>query len=152
MLRNGQHGRRNVSGFIYGEQDRLVVWASERIGYPPRTDAQAIGWQENGQLRAVTLWDCFSQCDCNIHIASDGSRQWLRKAFLRASFYHPFIQWGMRRVTGLVPAKNTAALTFDLHLGFQQEGVCRNALPDDDIIILGMLREDCRFIPPKFRG
>ena len=57
----------------------------------------------------------------------------------------------MRRVTALVPAKNTAALRFDLHLGFKQEGVVRHALPDDDIIILGLLREDCRFIPQEYR-
>jgi hypothetical protein len=141
-----------VNGFIYGEQERLIGWASEVIGITPRPDAQAIGWQENGQLRAVTVWDSFSVCDCNIHIASDGTRQWMRKSFLRASFMHPFIQWNLRRVTGLVPAKNTVALAFDLHLGFRQEGICRHALPDDDIIILGLLREDCRFIPKTHRG
>lgn len=151
MLRNGQHGRCNVNGFIYDEQDRLIKWASEVIGFTPRPDAHAIGWQEHGQLRAVTLYDGFSQCDCNIHIASDGSRQWMRKSFLCASFMHPFVQWKLRRVTGLVPAKNVTALQFDLHLGFQQEGLCRNALPDDDIIILGLLREDCRFIPQRYR-
>lgn len=141
-----------MDGFIYGDNDRLVGWAAEVIGFTPRNDVQAIGWQEDGQIRAVTLWDGFSACDCNIHIASDGSRQWMRRPFLRASFWHPFVQFGLRRLTGLVPAKNEAALRFDLHLGFVREGLIRHALPDDDIIILGMLREHCRFIPEEFRS
>lgn len=140
-----------MTGFIYDEQDRLVEWAASCIGFEPRQDVKAIGWQEHGKLRAVTLWDGFSKCDCNIHIASDGSGNWLRRAFLKTSFAHPFVQWDLRRVTGLVPSKNVAALTFDLHLGFQREGLIRNALPDDDIIVLGMLREDCRFIPSQYR-
>ena len=140
-----------MNGFIYGEDERLIEWASRIIGFSPRPDAKAVGWQEHGVLRAVTMWDGFSECDCNIHIASDGTGHWLRRPFLRMSFYHPFMQWGHRRVTGMVPAKNHAALRFDLHLGFKQEGIVRHALPDDDVIILGLLREDCRWIPKDYR-
>lgn len=152
LILKSKHEGSDLNGFIYGDNDRLVGWAAEVIGFTPRNDVQAIGWQENGQLRAVTLWDGFSACDCNIHIASDGSGKWLRRPFLRASFWHPFVQFNLRRVTGLVPAKNAAALRFDLHLGFVREGLIRNALPDDDIIILGMLREDCRFLPENLRS
>lgn len=136
---------------IYDRKEELVAWAANVIGFQPRPDAMAIGWEEAGTLRAVTLYDGFSECDCNIHIASDGTGVWLRRAFLAASFAHPFRQWNLRRVTGLVPAKNTAALRFDLHLGFKQEGIIRHALPDDDIIVLGLLREDCRYIPKQYR-
>ena len=137
---------------VYENVDEMVVWASKIIGFQPRPDVTAIGWRESGSLRAVTLYDGFSECDCNIHIASDGSGNWLRRAFLIASFMHPFVQWRLRRVTGLVPAKNKDALRFDLHLGFKQEGYLRHALPDDDIVVLGMLRETCRYIPPEYRA
>lgn len=137
---------------VYGEDERLIAWASERIGgLQFRPDAKAIGSEINGKLVGVTVFDCFSTCDVNMHIASDGSGHWLTRAFLVAGFAYPFIQCGMRRVTGLVPAKNEAALRFDLHLGFKKEGLCRHALPDDDIIILGMTRSECRFIPPEHR-
>ena len=137
---------------VYENVDEMVVWASKIIGFQPRPDVTAIGWRESGSLRAVTLYDGFSECDCNIHIASDGSGNWLRRAFLIASFMHPFVQWRLRRVTGLVPAKNKDALLFDLHLGFKQEGYLHHALPDDDIVVLGMLRETCRYIPPEYRA
>ena len=136
---------------VYENVDEMVVWASKIIGFQPRPDVTAIGWRESGSLRAVTLYDGFSECDCNIHIASDGSGNWLSRQFLIASFMHPFVQWRLRRVTGLVPAKNKDALRFDLHLGFKQEGIVRNALPDDDIILLGMLKSECVYLPRAYR-
>lgn len=138
-------------GEIVYDDESMIPWAVEKIGFQPRPDVRAIGWREDGALRAVTLYDGFSASDCNMHIASDGSGTWLRRSFLVTSFMHPFVQWGLRRVTGLVPAKNEKALNFDLHLGFVQEGYLRHALPDDDIIVLGMLRETCRYIPTKYR-
>ena len=139
-------------GEIVYDDESMIHWAIEKIGFEPRPDVRAIGWRENGSLRAVTLYDGFSECDCNMHIASDGSGNWLRRAFLVASFMHPFVQWRLRRVTGLVPAKNKDALRFDLHLGFKQEGYLQHALPDDDLYLLGMLRENCRYIPPEYRA
>lgn len=139
-------------GEIVYNDESMIPWAIEKIGFEPRPDVRAIGWRENGSLRAVTLYDGFSECDCNMHIASDGSGNWLRRAFLVASFMHPFVQWRLRRVTGLVPAKNKDALRFDLHLGFKQEGYLQHALPDDDLYLLGMLRENCRYIPPEYRA
>ena len=136
----------------YEGQEEMVSWAQKVIGCQFRPDAKAIGLEGDNGLQAVTVFDGFSQCDCNIHVASDGSGRWMTREFLFHSFAYPFIQLGLRRVTGLVPAKNEAALRLDLHLGFEHEGRCRNALPDDDIIVLGMLRENCRFIPRDYRS
>lgn len=137
---------------IYGQDERLLNWASSRVGgIQFRPDATAIGWEREGEIRAVVVFDSFSAADCNMHIASDGTKRWMSKELLFAAFAYPFVQCGLRRVTGLVPAKNHAALSFDLHIGFKLEGQCRNALPDDDIIILGMTRGSCRFIAPEYR-
>jgi RimJ/RimL family protein N-acetyltransferase len=140
-----------MATLTYDNQDKLIAWASECIGFTPRSDAQAMGWVEGERLIAVTVWDGFSECDCNIHVASNRTGHWLTRGFLRASFAHPFIQWKMRRVTALVPASNARAIRFDLHLGFEREGLIRHALPDDDLIVMGMLRENCRHIPEQHR-
>lgn len=141
-----------MSELIYGQDETLIEWAQCVIGCTFRSDATAIGNASDGKILAVAVFDGFSECDCNIHIASDGSGHVLSRGFLAASFAYPFIQLNMRRVTGLVPASNTKALKFDYHLGFVFEGRCRNALPNDDIIILGMLREECPFLPEKYRS
>lgn len=136
------------SVLIYGQEDRLLPWAAARTGGGTfREDAYALGLERDGVLVAVVVYDGFSVADCNMHVASDGSRHWLNRTFLAAAFAHPFLQWGLRRVTGLVPAKNAAALAFDEHLGFAREGYHRHALPDDDLVTLGLLREDCRYLP-----
>lgn len=136
---------------VYGEERRLLPWAQERIGFKFRRDAYTIGQERDGELVAVVVFDNFSDADCNMHIASDGSRAWLSKGLLMAAFAYPFIQLGLRRVTGMVPSRNEAALSFDEHIGFVREGYHPHALPDDDVVSLGMLRENCRFIQKEFR-
>ena len=132
---------------IYGQEDRLLPWAQERIGVSFRSDAYTIGLEKDGELVAVVVYDTFSEVDCCTHIASDGTRPWMNKSLLLAAFAYPFIQLKLRRVTGMVPAKNTQALAFDEHIGFVREGYHPKALPDDDLVSLGLLRENCRFIP-----
>lgn len=137
---------------IYGEEDRLLPWALERIGIESfRRDAYSLGLEREGELVAVVVYDGFSRCDCNMHLASDGSGKWMNKAILAASFAYPFIQLRLNRVTGLVPAKNQEALKLNEHLGFEREGLCLKALPDDDMVVMGLLRENCRWVPKESR-
>jgi Acetyltransferases, including N-acetylases of ribosomal proteins len=139
---------------VYDRTDELLRWAAERIGVERfKDDAKAIGQERNGEICAVVVYDCFSETDCNMHIASDGSRKWLTRDLLVAAFSFPFVQCGFRRVTGLVPASNEAALRFDEHIGFRREGYHPLAAPDGgDLISLGLLRKDCRYIPARFRN
>src|SRR5574342_484831 len=99
---------------IYGEEDRLIPWALERIGIDCfRDDAKTIGLERDGSIAAVAVYDCFSAVECNVHLASDGTRRWLNRAFLVTGFAYPFIQCGFDSITGLVPADNHDALRFD---------------------------------------
>lgn len=137
---------------IYGEEDRLLRWAQERIGVIFRPDAYTIGLERNGQIAATVVFDTFSETDCCMHIASDGTRAWMSKELLLRAFAYPFTQLGLPRVTGLVPADNEDALRFDEHLGFVREGYHPKAGPGGkDLISLGLLRENCRFIPKEQR-
>jgi|SRR5213595_165503 len=142
-----------MSRLVYGEDERLLPWAAARIGLESfRPDARTIGLERDGVLVAVVVFDGFSSVDANMHVASDGSARWLNRAFLAACFAYPFVQCRLRRVTGLVPATNRAALRFDEHLGFRREGYHPRATPTGgDLISLGMLREHCRFIPAESR-
>ena len=137
---------------IYGREQELLPWAQERIGVTFRDDAKTIGLERDGEIRAVVVYDTFSTADCCMHIASDGTRAWMSKSLLISAFCYPLVQCGFKRVTGLVPASNAAALAFDENLGFKREGFHPLAGPDgDDLISLGMLRKDCRFIPEEHR-
>ena len=75
-----------------------------------------------------------------------GDPGWMNRAFLKASFAYPFRQLGKARVTGRIDALDAKTLDIDKRMGFQIEGRLRNALGDRDIIIVGMLRQECRWI------
>jgi RimJ/RimL family protein N-acetyltransferase len=100
--------------------------------------------EEDGELLAVVVFNLYSGADIAMHIAAVPGRRWMTREFLRVAFRYPFVQLGCRRVSGFVPASNADAQRFDEHLGFRREGLMRHALPDDDIIVYGMLREEAR--------
>lgn len=125
----------------------LVDWVRANHTYSPFPDARAVGVVDrHDRIRAAALYDVFEPATCRMHIFSDGSRAWLNREALYTAFSYPFLQCGLRRVTGLIASRNTPSLSLARRLGFRDEGVCPNSLPDDDVIVLGMLREHCRFL------
>ena len=137
---------------IYNRDDILLPWVAERINQPGfQSGAVAIGIGDGARIRGAVVYECVNQADCYMHVASDGSGRWLTREFLTHVFAYPFIQLGLRRVTAMVPAKNAHAIRFDEKLGFKREGYHPHGIPDDDLVSLGMLRADCRFIPQEFR-
>lgn len=137
---------------IYGDEDKLMPWAAKRIGVRRfRPDAYTIGLEREGEIVAVVVFDTFYDTDCQMHIASDGTRAWMNKSLLLAAFAFPFVQLGLKRLTGMVPESNTEALAFDEHIGFVREGYHPDAADDGAMVSLGLLRRNCRFIPERFR-
>jgi hypothetical protein len=138
--------------FLLAHQDAMVAqWVSARIpifeyGSTPYT---ALGWMNAaGMILAGVVYQNYIRgTDIHMHVAALPGKRWLSRFFLGECFRYPFEQLGCRRVTGLVPASNTAAARFDEHLGFTAEGRLRQIMPDgDDLLIYGMLREECRFL------
>ena len=133
---------------ILNERDRCAEWARQRIAHVPSWGewCEAIGLEDDGKLLAVVVYNLYSGADIAMHIAAVPGRRWMTREFLRVAFRYPFVQLKCRRVSGFVPASNTDALRFDLHLGFVREGLMREALENgEDVIVLGMLERECRW-------
>lgn len=137
---------------VYDQEDRCLQWASDRIGTRPFSEfAHAIGVINGDEILAVTVWDNFSSYNCTMSIASDGGKRWMSREFLFRSFAYPFIQLDLRRATVVVAEGNDESLRLGLHLGFTVE--CervRRFFGDKDAIMMGMLREECRWIGDGF--
>lgn len=142
-----------TSRIIYGDEERLLPWAKDRIGLLEfRRDAHTIGLEKDGIIVAVAVYDTFSEVECNAHLASDGSKHWMNREFLVCGFAYPFIQCGFTSMTGVVPADNENAMKLNRHLGWVDVGVRHKALPGGgDIMVMEMLRENCRWIPEEHR-
>ncbi|WP_159953045.1 GNAT family protein [Rhizobium sp. 18065] len=139
---------------IYDNQDRMIVWAVDKIGgHEFRPDAKAIGIERGSELVAVVVFDNFSPGSCCISVASDGTRRWLTREFLIRVFAYPFIQLGHHRLTALISATNHDSQRFCTSCGFQKEGLLRQGCPDQsDMIVMGLLRDECRWLPERFSG
>lgn len=136
----------------YGDDARFIEWASEITGARYFPDARAIGVVDGDRIRGAAIFDVFSLSSCNIHFVSDGSKRWLTREALIAFFAYPFIQCKLRRVTGYIALKNAEAQKMAVDLGATYEGLLRYGLPDDDLVIYGITRDRCVFIPPEFRS
>ncbi len=127
----------------------LLAWASDRImpGLDWEPGTRAIGvLDEAGQIRAVAAYNMFYDGCCSAHIATDGSRAWANRGVLQAWFEYPFRQCGLSRMTAPVAADNVSAQILALKMGFSFEGRQRAGFLGKDVVLLGMLRSECRWI------
>ena len=129
-----------IAEFVSARQGQVNEWG----------DYTALGLIRGGVLVAGVIYNHFSGPNILMHVGAVPGRQWLNRRFLFAAFDYPFNQLGCRRVTGLVPKRNKVARKFDEHLGFVYEGNMQHALPDDDLIVYGLLREKCKWITTDF--
>lgn len=104
--------------------------------------ARFLGKVIDGELVALAAFDEYDGTNIEVHIAS---RRWTRD-WMRAAFHYCFNVCGCRRMTGLIDARNFHMKSYMSRLGFEYEGRMRHALPDGDIEIYGLLREDCKWV------
>jgi RimJ/RimL family protein N-acetyltransferase len=110
---------------------------------PYRTIGIANG---SGQLIAGAVYHRFRPFDCELTFAAS-SPAWCRRGVLAALFHYPFVQRGMERMTLVIGENNPRALKLNLGLGFKVEGRVRKAYDGkNDAFILGMLRDECKWI------
>lgn len=133
---------------IYGQDERILPWVAERVdadGFGP--GSIALGLEENDTLIAGVAFNMYSGPSICMHVAAESGKRWMNRDFLFRSFAYPFIQLKCHRVTGLVRVDNVEAQRFNKHLGFKTEGLLRRAATDGtDMIVCGMLRDECRFL------
>jgi len=139
-----------VRRLVYGEDERVVAWAESRIPLSHfARDARCIAAEHDGELVGAFVFTNFGPHACFMHVASDQHWGWLTRELLIHAFAYPFVQLNYRRVSAVVSEHNAKSLRFVQRLGAQEEGRMREAGPEgEDFIMFGMLRRECRFLPP----
>lgn len=133
---------------LYGQDQEVMEWVRDKI---PHMDGGtfsnfgAIGVTSNGALIGGVVYHEYKLTDIQMSGAAI-SKKWLSHYRLMKIFSYPFIQLGCRRVTMLVPLRNSETRNFVEGLGFKQEGVLRQAFLDGDCVVYGMLKQECKWI------
>ena len=137
---------------LYGRDAELVAMAEPISASRFRDDAKTIGVEIEGDIRAIFVFDTFSTTGCYVHISARRMRDWLPadpRDVLTPVFAFPFLQCGYARITTTISARNRPSLAFTKWIGGTREGLLRRACPDgSDLVVFGMLRQECRWLPP----
>lgn len=119
--------------------------AMEAIGFHLSDRARFIGESIDGKLVSLVAFDNYNGTNIDVHIVAER----ITRKLIRAVFRYAFEVCGCRRVTSLNDADNFQMKPYLERLGFQYEGTIRHGLPDSDLIVYGMTKEDCKWVSPK---
>ena len=117
----------------------------EALGFHLSDRARFIGEQVNGEMIGLVAFDNFNGTNIDIHIAATR----ITRRLLKAAAEYAFNLCGCRRITSLNDSANFQMQPYLERLGFQYEGTIRHGLPDSDLIVYGLIREDCKWVSPK---
>jgi RimJ/RimL family protein N-acetyltransferase len=133
---------------ILDQKERCLAFVSEQIGNTIGDGAwyQAIGFERDGRLIVAVIYTHMTEYDIVMHVAAEKGARWCTREFLSAAFRYPFVQLGLKRVTGFVPSANLEALKLNKHLGFRVEGLMRDGSEGCDMVVMGMLAAECRWV------
>jgi RimJ/RimL family protein N-acetyltransferase len=115
--------------------------------YNPAVDI-AISRTEDGVLFGGVLYNGFTGASINCHMAGFNPR-WGSRDMLWVCFDYPFNQLGCKKIFAQIPAQNVHAIKVNLKMGFVVETVIKDVFVEDDLVVLSMARDNCRWLKIK---
>lgn len=111
-------------------------------------DCTTIGIVRFGKLLGGVVYNNYRPQigDIMVHFAFD-SPKWATREVLASVCYYPFVQLNCNRVTAIVKKKNKRSRRFiEQAIGFRLEGCIRKGFGNDDAMLYGLLRHECRWL------
>lgn len=128
---------------------KVTDWVAQRTGGVAQPGDVGIGLVEDDRLIAGVSFDRWNGASICMHVAAEPGARWMTRQYLHVCFRYPFEQIKVRKIVGLVGAKNVEARRFDEHLGFVLEATLSDAHPDGSLLVYTMTREQCRWLSLK---
>ena len=114
---------------------------NNEFGFELSEKATFIGESIEGKLVSMAAFDNYNGTDIDVHIVA----QRMTRRWIKACMKYVFDVCGCRRMTSLNDSNNFTMQPYLERLGFKYEGTKRNGLPDSDLIIYGLTREDRKY-------
>ena len=123
-------------------------WVARRIfgGYFEER-SRSLGLKRDGKYVAGVIYENFNHRSFTCHIAITGR---MTTAFLYAIFDYPFNICEVEKIIVPVASENAESLKLVKNMGFTEEARIKDAHPLGDIVLLTMLKKDCRFLGERY--
>lgn len=129
-----------------------VIMEAAGAKYTPET-MTVISRGEGGELYGGVIYENWSGEGGSVvvHIAGFNPH-WINRDILFMMFDYPFNQLRCNQAFAQVRAKNVTCLKFCQSVGWEEVITLDAVYPDDDMVLLRMRRENCRFLGLKPRN
>jgi len=125
-------------------------WVAQKVGMLSSWGScYALGIVDTEKKAIVggVVFNNFNGSNATAHIALEPGIGRAMIALFEAVAHYAFVQFKLKRLTGLVDASNTKALNLDLHIGFEDEFTMKSAGSDGgDLRILVLWPDKCRWL------
>ena len=88
----------------------------------------------------------FTKSDADMELTAYAERGGITRGVIRFIANYVFNQNGCRRLTVRTKKRNRRVLKLAPRYGFKYEGIQRHFYADDDAVVFGMLRDNCRWL------
>ena len=133
---------------VYGHDAEVAAWVACHAPHAEHGFSKfvAIGVERDGELVAGCVYTDYHGHTISISMAST-TPLWASRKTVGAMFAYPFMQLKCQRLTACTGRSMVSVREFLERLGFVEEGILRRGFADDDCVVYGMLREECRWLP-----
>jgi RimJ/RimL family protein N-acetyltransferase len=123
-------------------------WTAQKVdgGYFQER-SRSIGLKKNGEFVAGVIYENWHGKSITCHIAVTGR---MTSAYLGAIFYYPFNVCKVGKIIVPVSSANIASIKFVEKMGFQEEARINNAMPDGDMVIFTMPKDQCKYLENRY--
>ena len=129
---------------VFEPQEAIIAWAGRQLGVNFHQPCYAIGVVNNaGEPVGAAVFNDFA--DRNIEVTMVGPGAFSR-SIARVMAEFAFNANNVSRLTVRTRAKNKKLAALIEKTGWKREGRLRRWYGDDDAIVFGMLRKECRFL------
>lgn len=146
---------------IYGHDDQIAQWVCGQLKLKPYPQGmyRAIGiTNSHGKLIGGLIWHNYHEDNwgkpmfIEVTLATV-DKHWATRHTLRELFQYPFTQLKVRRVQATCHRKAKRVRTALVKLGFQLEGIVRDAHPQGgDAAHYSILRNECKWLKGNNNG
>lgn len=131
----------------------MLAWAERQFDQGGRFHPDmctAIGVVDrHARLAGAAVFTDFDGFDIQLTVVGRGA---FSRSVCRAVSRYVFIQMNCQRMTVIMRESDTVLRKVCQRHGFRQEGVIRRRYGDQDGILMGMLRQECRWLKAHEKG